>query len=388
MRVRLLISLLALACPSLLCQPALAQPSPFIRIDDDRIGKSGIKFQPVKPAQGVAERLRLAGTVVFSGKGLELVSTPAAGVVQAVLVQTMQPVAAGTPVVRLHSPQVLEWQREYVQSRAQLALAADKLKRDQALFDEGIIARSRLEETRSAHLQAQAASQERRQLLRLAGMSDAAIGKLSSAQGLDPEITVVARYAGTVTEQAVTVGQRVDAGAPLLKLARGGELLLDLQASREQADRIAVGDAVQVAGCEKAGRVIAKSLQVNPANQSVPVRASIPGADKCLRANQHVDAAVSAAPSAGIATGGGSGGFSVPASALLRHEGRDYVLVREPGGVRPVAVAAGGRSGESVVVTAAAGALPAGANVAVQGIAVLKGIWSGLGAAAETGAPK
>ncbi|WP_161993275.1 efflux RND transporter periplasmic adaptor subunit [Lacisediminimonas profundi] len=386
MRVRLLLSLLALAGPSLLCQPALAQPSPFIRIDDDRIGKSGIKFQPVKPAQGAAERLRLAGTVVFSGKGLELVSTPAAGVVQAVLVQTMQPVAAGTPVVRLHSPQVLEWQREYVQSRAQLALAADKLKRDQALFDEGIIARSRLEETRSAHSQAQAASQERRQLLRLAGMGDAAIGKLSSAQGLDPEITVVARYAGTVTEQAVTVGQRVDAGAPLLKLARGGELLLDLQASREQADRIAVGDAVQVAGCEKAGRVTAKSLQVNPANQSVPVRASIPGADKCLRANQHVDAAVSIVPSTGIATGGG--GFSVPASALLRHEGRDYVLVREPGGVRPVAVAAGGRSGESVVVTAAAGALPAGANVAVQGIAVLKGIWSGLGAAADTGAPK
>ncbi|MDB5798917.1 MAG: HlyD family efflux transporter periplasmic adaptor subunit [Paucimonas sp.] len=375
MPIPFLLVMLALASAAWPMLHARAQSTDLIRIDDERLRRAGIAFSQVQAAQSSPEQLRLAGIAVLPANALEVVSAPAAGVVQAVLVQPLQAIAAGAVVLRLHSPQVLEWQRDYLQGRSQLALASDKLARDQALFNEGIIARSRIEETRSAHLQAQAALQERRQLLRLAGIGAGALERITSASALTPEINVVARSAGTVIELPVLPGQRVDAGAPLLKLARSGDLLLELQASRDQAARIAAGNTVRVAGCERAGRVTASSSQVNAANQSVTVRVAMPSASACLRPNQHVEADVTVAAA--------REGASVPASALLRHQGRDYVMLREAGGVRPVAVTAGQRSGDSISVQ---GALPPKASVAVQGTAVLKGIWTGFGADAP--APK
>lgn len=367
----------ALACAPVLAAPAASSPRPAasasananaIAIDDKRLQQAGVEFQEVQPSAQVTQVLRLPGTVIFPASGLQLISAPAAGVVREVTVQALQQVSAGTVVIRLYSPQVLEWQREYLQAQSKLALANDKLQRDQALFDEGIIARSRLEESRSNRLQAQAALEEARQVLLLAGMSRAAVARLKNAEALSAQLDLAAKSSGSIAEQLVNVGQRVEAGAPLLRLARGGDLLVELQAGRAEAERIAPGDSVRVPGCDKPGRVVATGAQVNLANQAVAVRASIPGSSTCLRPNQHVEAELTLAASGGAR--------SVPAAALVRQQGRDYVFLRAAGGAQAVEVKVLGRQGERVVLQAD---LPAGARVAVKGTAVLKGIWAGLG---------
>ena len=351
----------------ILCAP-LSAAAATIAIDDSKLRQAGIEFQKVQITSNSGQVLRLPGIALYSSSGLQLISAPAAGVVREISVQPMQQVKAGTTVIRLHSPQVLEWQREYLQGQSRLTLASEKLRRDQALFDEGIIARSRLEESRSGRQQALAAVEEMRQLLRLAGMSRATLAKLNTADALSAELQISAGSAGSIAEQMVNVGQRVEAGAPLLRLARGGDLLVELQAGRNEAARIAVGDSVRVAGCDKPGRITAKGVQVNPANQAVPVRASVPGSAQCLRPNQHLEAEISLAA--------GSSDSSVPAAAIVRQQGRDYVFLREPGGARPLPVTVIGTQGDRVLVQ---GKLPQDASVAVKGTAVLKGIWAGMG---------
>jgi RND family efflux transporter MFP subunit len=313
--------------------------------------------------------VRLAGSVVYPPNRIEIVSAPAAGVVQAVLVNSLENVKAMQALARLHSPQLLEWQRDYVQLAAQLELANKKTERDENLFKEGIIAASRLQDTRNQLAQAQVAVQERAQMLKLAGMRQAAIATLASQHGLNPVIDIQTPRGGTVLELMVAPGQRVEAGAPLVKLARAGELWLELQASRMQGDQIAIGDTVNVRACKESGRVSAIAPQMAEQSQLVIVRATLPGADRCLRAGQYLEATISSktVPQTG---------WLVPAGALVRDAGRELLFVRDPKGVRPLSVTVITRDAASAVVQ---GALQDGVQVAVQGTANLKGIWLGLG---------
>ena len=333
---------------------AQAQSAGPIRISPDQLAKAGVVFAAVKPASTAGVGVRLAGSVVYPPNRIEIVSAPAAGVVQA---------------VRLHSPQLLEWQRDYVQLAAQLELATKKTERDENLFKEGIIAASRLQDTRNQLAQAQVAVQERAQMLKLAGMRQAAIATLASQHGLNPVIDIQTPRGGTVLELMVAPGQRVEAGAPLVKLARAGELWLELQASRMQGDQIAIGDTVNVRACKESGRVSAIAPQMAEQSQLVIVRATLPGADRCLRAGQYLEATISSKTVPRT-------GWLVPAGALVRDAGRELLFVRDAKGVRPLSVTVITRDAASAVVQ---GALQDGVQVAVQGTANLKGIWLGLG---------
>jgi len=173
--------------------------------------------------------------VVLPLDAQEIVSVPAAGTVQAVLTPLAQPVRAGQPLLRLYSPQLLQWQREFVQAAAQEALAAEKLKRDTALFADGIIAENRLQEARSHATQSRALASEAAQMLKLAGMSEKALQALRATQTLSAVLEVTARVKGTVLDYNVVPGQQVEAGAALARLARGGRLGVELNASRQQA---------------------------------------------------------------------------------------------------------------------------------------------------------
>ena len=348
---------------------AQAQSADPIRISPDQLAKAGVVFAAVKPASTAGVGVRLAGSVVYPPNRIEIVSAPAAGVVQAVLVNSLENVKAMQALARLHSPQLLEWQRDYVQLAAQLELATKKTERDENLFKEGIIAASRLQDTRNQLAQAQVAVQERAQMLKLAGMRQAAIATLASQHGLNPVIDIQTPRGGTVLELMVAPGQRVEAGAPLVKLARAGELWLELQASRMQGDQIAIGDTVNVRACKESGRVSAIAPQMAEQSQLVIVRATLPGADRCLRAGQYLEATISSktVPQTG---------WLVPAGALVRDAGREILFVRDAKGVRPLNVTVITRDAASAVVQ---GALQDGVQVAVQGTANLKGIWLGLG---------
>ena len=140
---------------------ALAQSTDPIRISLDQLAKAGVVFAAVKPASAAGVGVRLAGSVVYPPNRIEIVSAPATGVVQAVFFNSLENVKATQALTRLHSPQLLEWQRDYLQLAAQLELATTKTERDENLFKESIIAASRLQDTRNQLAQAQVAVQAR-----------------------------------------------------------------------------------------------------------------------------------------------------------------------------------------------------------------------------------
>src|SRR5574343_507489 len=108
--------------------------------------------------------------------------------------------------------------------RAHLAQAA--LQRDQAMHDEGIIPAARLQVTRNRQQAAEAHWQAQRSALQASGLgssSDYASGQL------------VAPRAGNVVDVQASVGQRVEAGTVLFRIADLRQLQLDITLSGEKA---------------------------------------------------------------------------------------------------------------------------------------------------------
>ncbi len=352
-----------------LSHAAWAQAPVQIRISAAQIDKAGIRFSEVQSAQSATEGLRLAGSAVTPPNRMEVVSTPAAGVVQALLVNSLENVKAGQTIARIHSPDLLQWQRDYVQQFTQLEMITKKAERDESLLNEGIISAGRAQETRNHLQQARVAVQERAQMLKLAGLSEAAIARLNNPSGLTPVIDIRSSAGGSVLEWMVTPGQRVEAGAPLAKVARAGELWLELQASRAQGEQIAVGDVVKTKSCKQSGKVLAIATQLSESNQLVMVRASLLGADKCLKPGQYLEATISNKTPP-------TSGWSLPSTALVRNGSNEFVFVRNAEGVQAVPVTVVSRAIDQVIVQ---GALTAKQSIAIQGLASLKGLWLGLG---------
>jgi RND family efflux transporter MFP subunit len=289
------------------------------------------------------------GRVVVPPAQQRVVAAPLAALVASLPVAAGDVVRAGQVLGVLRSAEAQALQREALQAGSQEALTRSALRRDEALHAEGLIADARLEASRAAHRQALAQAQERRQALQLAG-----------AHG--DELTLRSPIPGTVLEVAATVGQRVEAAAPLLRVAQLAPLWLELQVPAALADALRPGDTLHVAGREASGRVLRVGAAADPATQSVLVRAEL-AAGARLRPGEVVEVAL-ARPGAGAP----SAVVQVPSAALVRQGDGAAVFVQHGSGryelvpVRQLS-SAGGRS----VVSG----LAPGAAVVVQGTAAL-----------------
>lgn len=377
---------------TLAASPVLAasepQPSQQIRISAAERSRSGISTVAAVAASaeaaghGGANDLALAGTVVAPPALLAVASAPYGGVVQQLHASSLQVVRQGAALLTLYSQQWLEVQRDYLQAATQASLAEARAQRDSSLHADGIIAAARLEESRSAAMLARLAADERAQALRAGGWDSHAISALLRSRALTPELVLRAPRAGTLLELAAEPGARIEAGMPLARISRTGPLWIELQASRVQAERLRVGDMLLVQGCGSA-RIIAVGTAVSAANQSVPVRAEQQGSSDCLKLNAYVEARMAPSAKAGAAA---PAGVLVPAAALVRRGAETFVFVQNAAGFMATPVQAVQAGGDMVRLT---GKVAAGDAVAVKGLVVLKGSWTGLGneAAAAGAAP-
>ncbi len=323
-------------------------------------------------AQGAAG-IQLSGRVTVPNASLDQVLAQVTGRIESVRVNPGDRVKPGQVIARLYSGELLGKQRAYLAARAQSDLVTTRATRDEALFAEGVIAESRLQATRAEAQGAAATLREERQLLRIAGLDEASVQQLRSAEGMSPLLTVTARRAGMVLEQSVKVGQQVEDGMPLFTIAALDLLWLELQATREQAAALAVGDRIVIPGCKAAGHLIATGVQLDSVTQTVLVRAQVQGAADCMAPNQFVQVRVLSARAQ-------AGQVSVPAGAVVHRAGKDYVFVQAATGFEPTQVDIERYQGTRAWLRSGPAA---GKTVAITGLAALKGNWLGIGPTAE-----
>lgn len=327
----------------------------------------GVSVAPVGKNNQFGSRSYPAEITIPVGQE-RVISAPQAGLIDQLFVAAGQSVKKGQPLAHLSSPELLGLQRDYLQALTQKRLADKSFARDTELYKDGIIPQRRYLETESMHEEAAATLSQRRQALRLTGMSDAAIAKLRPESGMQSGITLSATMDGQVLEQMAAVGQRVDVSAPIYRIGNLSKLWLEIHAPLEGLPFVKPGMQVSVPKLQVTGKLIAVIRNVNKSDQTLHLRAEISSGAEKLSPGQFVETV--------IHLGGDAKYFSVPKTALARQGAETVVFIKTTKGFSPLQVRVISEQGDEAVVD---GRFGGNEKIAVTGIAAIKGAWLGLG---------
>lgn len=333
-------------------------------VSDQQLRSLGIEVVALRH-DAEAVTLSLPALVTLPAGSEQILSAPLAGMAAQLFVQPNDAVKPGGALIRLVSPELGTLQLQLIQAVARQGLARSAARREQSLFDEGIIARRRVEEASAALADADAVLRQAKAALGLAGMSPAAIARVAAGGKPDDGVTLHASRAAIVTAIEVKPGQRVEPATALMHLAQAGRHVLEIQAPAADARAWKVGSTVRLQGRRGTARVVSISPVVNSANQTVLVRADLAaGAD--VRTGEVLTVQQPLAAS--------TGAFDLPLSAIV-HDGKStYVFARTTAGFEAREVSVLQSAGRQVRIK---GALKAGDKVAVSGVVALKGTWLG-----------
>ena len=318
----------------------------------------GVQVAAVQASTG-GQLLASATVVMPPGKEFT-VSAPYAGQVSRLLVGVGDAVKAGAALAHFTSPMLGDARRLLNEASLDYKNASAAAQRDQAMFDEGIIPAVRLQLSLSKQEAAQAQLHAREAELLAAGMRfDANTGYATG--------TLKAPLSGTVSEAFVAVGQRVEAGAMLFKLADSSQLQLDVQLSSDKAAQLQVGDEVSIASRNAKAKLIGVSRAVD-ASQSARARATVTSRGS-LQAGELVSVTLHAKSKAGAAKPDSQ--WLVPARAVTQWRGKPCLFVANDKGFEAQTVNVISSTDDLSLVESA---LPAGSKVAVTGIASLRAL--------------
>lgn len=329
----------------------------------------GIVVAPVSPTSAESI-LRLPGEILIPASQERIVSAAQGGLVDALHVAAGMEVKKGQVLGHIISPELVSQQRDYLQAATRYRLAKNILDRDAELFKDGIIAERRHLATKSDFEEASANLAQSRQALRLGGMSDAGIAQLERSGKYSSGVSFVAPIDGQVLEQMVSIGQRVDMAAPLLRVGRLSPLWLEIHAPVEHLAALRKGLAVKIPQHDAEGKIITIIRAINKNDQTVHVRAEITKNTEALSPGQFVEADVMTQAVAAAAH------YALPRQAVTRQGKDSYVFVQNAKGFTPVKVIVVSEQAERAVVS---GDLPQNAKVAVAGTVAIKAAWAAAG---------
>ncbi|MGJ0502683.1 MAG: efflux RND transporter periplasmic adaptor subunit [Methylocystis sp.] len=332
----------------------------LVKISEDQMRVAGVETQPIEQESGMGE-LVVPGVVAVPPQQLRIVAAPAAGLVETLLVAIDEDVTQGAPIATLKSSELVEAQRAFLHAVSDANLATEKLRRDEQLFKEHIIAERRLIVTRAEATQARSALEERKQILSLAGMTDQEIETLQRDRKLASSLVVRAPIAGTILQRHGTTGERVQASAPLFTIARLDPIWVNLQVPLGRAAGLDNVDRVHLPSAGVDGRLIRIGRTVDAATQSVTAVAEFRPGRSALRPGQAVQAIIRM-------SGGGLAQWRVSADALVNFKNHNWVFVRTPEGfvATPVTLLS-----ETPQYASVQGALKKSDRVATRGLLTL-----------------
>jgi cobalt-zinc-cadmium efflux system membrane fusion protein len=277
--------------------------------------------------------------------------TPLAqGVLREVSADVGQPVSRGQRLATLSSPEVAELKSAYLAARAEEKLKLAVLSREQGLVAQQISAQQELEQAQAEHEVARSRAAAARQKLLDHGLGESAIGHLEDGGTPSSELHVVSPLDGTIVDRDAVVGESVERGDALFRVARLDSMWLELSVPESEVSQLAPGQEVVVTfdrhpGLEARGRVTWVGSSIDPETRMVEARAEVANPDRMLRHGMFGRARIDSQRS--------SWALWIPADAVQHVDGHPFVFARLADDLFELRkVAIGGSAGGRVAVTA------------------------------------
>ncbi len=220
-----------------------------------------------------------------SNQASSQVSAPTDGQIIGNLPQLGQTVQAGQTLFELASAGLADLQAQWSMAQAKASLAQQSLSRDQSLFADGLIAKKRLEETRSMAQSAAAELTAATARLKVAGVT-------ASNKNATSNLAVRAPITGVITQRKIMPGERVMAGQALLEITASGDQWWLMAVAPAKVPTAGQQAELKISGCPEPAPVRLIDLTVDPMSQLMTLRAESKVACASLRPGQMTNASL------------------------------------------------------------------------------------------------
>ncbi|MBI3301381.1 MAG: efflux RND transporter periplasmic adaptor subunit [Deltaproteobacteria bacterium] len=250
--------------------------------------------------------------------------------VRAVLGDLVEP---GQTLTLLDSLELGEKKAAFLQARTNLEVARRNYEREERLFQQRISSEKEYLEAKGEFERSEAAYRAAREALRLVGLTDAEIEKITWSGKGHPlsYFPLVAPFAGTVVEKHITIGELIEPNETPYTIAdlRTVWVLLDIY--EKDVGRVNIGADVRIVVDAYPhetfqGTVAYLSNLLDPSTRTAQARVEIDNRDGRLRPGMFATAALTLPSSTGQAA------LVVPKDAVQRVRGRPVAFVEEQAG--------------------------------------------------------
>ncbi|MCB1664954.1 MAG: efflux RND transporter periplasmic adaptor subunit [Pseudomonadales bacterium] len=356
-----LLSVLSLTLLSAIQATASAQE--MIQISDEDIARMGVVFSPVALSGNNAGN-RFPATVVNSPELATTLSPTVAGRIEQWHYQPGATVAAGAILATLRSQEILAQQNAWIEAVTALENAEFMLRKDQSLYDTGVISQQRLNQTRQQQAQAAFAERSARTQLQHAGFNNARLQALrEQGQGLGFAY-LLAPTATQLSQRLADTGSYIEAGTPLATLSSGEHRWVSLHVPARLAMDLQIGQGLTLADGAATLTLRQMDYAVDSSNQTIELMAEF-DTDSSAMTGQLLSVVLPPARD----------GLLIPDRAVVHSGNETTVYVRTPNGVEARVLTLRSVGADYL----AENGIREGEQVAIQGTAVLKGIQLGLG---------
>jgi cobalt-zinc-cadmium efflux system membrane fusion protein len=212
----------------------------------------------------------------------------AGGVLREVVADVGQSVSRGDRLATLNSPEIAELKSAFLTARADEKLKLAVLTRQQGLVAQRISAQQGLDQAQAEYEGARNRAAAARQILLDHGLGESTIRHLEEAGTPSSDLDVVAPLSGTIVDRHAVVGESVEPGHALFRVARLESMWLELSIPEREVSRVAVGQEVVATfdlhpGLEARGRVTWVGSSIDPETRMVKARAEVANSGLQLR---------------------------------------------------------------------------------------------------------
>lgn len=303
--------------------------------------EGGVRTVPVEIAPVSQRRIAVTVNAVGTARAFAAVTltSKVAGIVEEILFDEGQWVAAGATLIRLDASELIA---DLAEARANLVNARQLHERAEKLFKTRNIAESRVEE-----LVAQLASAE---------------AAVRGQEAKLAEYTIRAPFEGRLGLANISVGALVRPGDPITTLDDTRVLKVDFDVPETAIARIARGQTIVASSPAFAdrrftGEVATVDSRVDPVTRAITIRAHLPNPDEIIRPGMFLTVALN--------VGVKENALLIPEEAVLASPAGQYVFAVEDGKAKRRSITIGQRLVGAIEVLDGLGA---GDSVIVAGV--------------------
>lgn len=256
--------------------PAGEESAPkAVTLTAEALKTAGIKVEPValKPA---AQKIRAVGEIQFNARTYAHITSRSAGRIEEVFAFPGDKVKKGQALLNFYSPDYLSLQAEFIQ-------ASERRKRLAADDAEQATARSLLDSVRRR--------------LRVLNVTEEELAELEKTRVIQPLLSVRAPFSGSILESSAIVGDYLEFGVDLFKMADLSTLWAHTHIYEKDLPFIRPGCPVRIhvaalPGDEFPARLILLGDIVDEKTRTVEGRAEVPNPAGKLKPGMYIEAEI------------------------------------------------------------------------------------------------